>query len=65
MWLFLFKIPEWLEIQIWVIPLPHLFGFKNNIGDQELKVLGTGLGGANFITINPNVENIFNMRVSE
>lgn len=45
--------------------IPYGFGFKNNIGDQELKVLGTGLGGANFITINPNVENIFNMRVSE
>lgn len=45
--------------------IPYGFGFKNNIGDSELKVLGTGLGGANFITINPNVENIFNIRVSE
>lgn len=45
--------------------IPYGFGFKNNIGDPELKVLGTGLGGANFITINPNVENIFNIRVSE
>lgn len=45
--------------------IPYGFGFKNNLGDAELKVLGTGLGGANFITINPSVQNIFNIRVSE
>ena len=48
--------------------IPYGFGIKKNEDDLDvngdnLRFLGTGLGGANFLTINPNVENILNLKL--
>ncbi len=48
--------------------IPYGFGIKKNEDDfdvngDNLRFLGTGLGGANFLTINPNVENILNLKL--
>ena len=48
--------------------IPYGFGIKKSEDDfdvngDNLRFLGTGLGGANFLTINPNVENILNLKL--
>lgn len=49
--------------------IPYGFGIKKNSDDfdvngDNLRFLGSGLGGANFLTINPSTENILNLKLN-